>query len=587
MRHSASQPTRLVVSPTWASTAIRPEVARWRSRREERRASRATPRTRPPTTMRARKNRRTGVQRKSTMKTYQALFSTLALCGLMSGCAGSGGGAAGKTAAPGSKLKPEDRGNRESPSDAAKKAFAKAVASYKSAGGGDTGVSKGDCASVAGKFTKVYEKFGDQMVIARFNAAATWEECGDTSKARDIYKELVKAKYWPAYNNLGVLYWNEGNTSKALEYFEKATQADRAHATDARNNLAVAHRDKYADKPTSSDFNQAQKQLRSVLVVETWNKKAYENLARLYYDRGRLEERSYLVLSDLVVQQALRVLREHNEESAELWNLRGLLYLARENNQVEAYRAFQKAVEIDPQHVDGNLNIAFISIRFRDYEQAEKSLAIALKDKAQKRNAEAHLAMGVAKRGVKKYKEAEKYYNKAIKLAADDPRGHFNLGILHQEHMVAADDVGPKEIEALYNTAKKHYNKSISVAGSDKDYADGVTDAKERVVVIDDAIETFRVMEELEKQAKALEKQAAEEAAKERKRLLELEEKALAAEAEEEAATEKAAKASKEASGSAAKEDKKKPTDKKSADKKSADKKTAAKKTAAKKTKKK
>lgn len=483
------------------------------------------------------------------MKT-KTLITTLSLSAVLTACSGgAGGGLRGGSKSPESKLAPEEQGNREAPSDAAKKAFAQAVESYKAAGGGDTGVSKSDCAAVAGKFSKVYEKYGDQMVIARFNAAATHEECGESDKARTIYQDLVKAKYWPAYNNLGVMYWNDGNTSKALDYFEKAIEADKTRAFAARNNLAVAHRDRYTEKPASSDFEEAQKQLRNVLVVDTSNKKAYENLARLYYDRGRLEERSYLVLSDLVVQQALRVLRDLGEESAELWNLRGLLYLERENNQVEAFKAFNKALSIESQHVDANLNIAFISIRFRDYEQAEKSLAIALKDKAQKRNAEAYLAMGVAKRGLKKFKEAEKYYNEASKLNASDPRSHFNLGILHQEHMVGADGVGPKEIEALYNTAKKHYNKSISVAGSKKEYVAAVDDAKERVIVIDDAIQTFRVMEQLEREAKELEKKAAEQAAAERKRMLELEQKALEAEEAEEAEAAKAAESAKAAAG--------------------------------------
>ena len=93
---------------------------------------------------------------------------------------------------------------------------------------------------------------------------------------------------------------------------------------------------------------------------------------------GRLKDKSYLLLSNLVVTQALRVLKDEGEESSEIYNLKGLL-LMQDDNQVDALKAFKKAVEVEPQHVDANLNIAFIAIRFRDFDTAAKSLNLAKK----------------------------------------------------------------------------------------------------------------------------------------------------------------------------------------------------------------
>jgi tetratricopeptide (TPR) repeat protein len=406
----------------------------------------------------------------------------------------------------------------------AKKDFDAAVNLYAKAKEDGT-LSESECDSVTSKFGKVYKEHGDQVIMARFNEGAAWDECGQIEKAKPIYEELAKKKFQLAMTNLGVIYWNQGKTAKALDMFKKAVDADKKKAFTARNNLAAAYRDRYADKTSAEDFKQSERQIQNVLAVDTSNKAAYENLARLYYDRGRLKDRSYLVLANLVVTQALRVLEKEGNQSADIYNLRGLLFM-QDDNQVDALRAFKKAVEIDPKHVDANLNIAFISLRFRDYATAEKSLDIAMKHPRAKRNIEAHIAMAVAKRGLKKFKEAQKWNDKAAKVDSKDPRPWYNLGILNQEHLIGQDSVDQKQIEEFYNVAKKHYGKFIAMAENDKEYKDQVQDAKDRIIIIDDAIETFRKMEELEKQAEELRKQEEAAAQAERERLKELERKA-------------------------------------------------------------
>ncbi len=171
-----------------------------------------------------------------------------------------------------------------------------------------------------------------------------------------------------------------------------------------------------------------------------------------------------------------------------------------------------------------------ISIRFRDYAQAEKSVQIALKDKKQKGNIEAWLALGVAQRGLKKYKESEKAYNKAAKLKAKDPRPWYNLGILNQEHLATTDDIDEKGTKKYFNVARKHYDKFLQLAGSDAAYKDKVLDVKDRLATIDETFENFKVMAELMKKAKEMEELQKKQDAEERERLLKLEQQAMEAE---------------------------------------------------------
>lgn len=437
-----------------------------------------------------------------------------------------------------------DASNSEVPDEQAQAQFTEVYGQYVKAKA-DGSLSEGECSSIAKAFDAVYQSNKRSMLVARFNVGALWEECGDMEQAVKIYKELGDKNFHLALNNLGVLAWNKGKTKQALDLFKKSVEADKKQAFAARNNLAAAHRDRYAAKLSQEDFDTAEKQIQNVLAVDTSNKAAYENLARLYYDRGRLKDPSYLVLSNLVVTQALRVLEKEKQQSADIWNLQGLLYM-QQDNQIDALKAFKKAVEIDANHPDANRNIGFIAIRFRDYPTAEKAFDTALKAAAVKRDIEVYIAMGVAKRGLKKFKDAEEWYRKAMEVDKKDPRPWYNLAVLNQDHLIGQDDIDQPEIEAFYNVAKEHCIKFNTMAEGNKTYATAVKDCLDRVAIIDDAITTFRVMEKLEAKAAeimALEKKQEQER---RQRLLDMEKKAAAAgqpSPEEAAKTEAAAKA--------------------------------------------
>ncbi len=411
-------------------------------------------------------------------------------------------------------------------SKAAKDDFA-AVAQRYSAAKQRGALAKGTCDELSKAFDSVYKKYGAQMAVAKFNSGAVWEECGDTEQAEKIYEELVRdvPKYDLAYNNLGVIYWNRKQEGRALEQFKKAVAANITTRA-PRNNLAAALRNKYADSPQQPDFDAAEKHIQTVLAVDSANRLAYENLARLYYDRGRLKDKSYLLLADLVVTQAIRVLKTSNLESADIYNIKGLLFM-QEDNQVEALRAFKKAVEIEKNHADANMNIAMIAIRFRDYKSAEQSINIALKDQRQKKNVEAFLGLGVALRGQRKYGDAENAFKKAQELESADPRALYNLGILYHEHIGPASEAkseGGVFDKKPYEKAKDYFAKFVSQASGDKGLSSTAADAKNRISNIDDYFKNIEDMKKLEAEAAKLAEQAKKAEDEEKARLRKMEE---------------------------------------------------------------
>lgn len=429
-----------------------------------------------------------------------------------------GGGGGGATA--GAELDPT-KATAE-----AKKDFASVAERYASAKSKGS-LSKGQCEEFAKAFEKVYKDHGKQMTVAYFNAGAVWDECGETEKAEQMYIAVTKAvpKYDLSYNNLGVIYWNRGDENKALDYFKKAVDANILTRA-PRNNLAAALRDKYAGSSDTKVFTDAEKTLQTVLALDSSNQIAYENLARLYYDRGRLKDKSYLLLAGLVIKQANEVLKQSNIESADLYNLSGLLLMERDD-QVAALRAFKKAAEINPKHADAHMNMALIAIHFRDYKTAEESLAIAVKDPRQKSNVEAYIGLGVAQRGLRKYKDAETSFKKAMDMSKSDPRPLYNLGILYHEH-IAATQEGEFD-KTPYNTAKDYYNKFVAKAGGQAPYGKQVDDAKSRVTAIDQLFKDIEEMKKLEEEQKKLAELEKKQQEEEKKRLLDLEAKAKAA----------------------------------------------------------
>jgi tetratricopeptide (TPR) repeat protein len=427
-----------------------------------------------------------------------------------------------ETETPGSTAGPGAVNDPAQASKEAKKDFNAVAARYdKAAAAGK--LSAGQCESFSKDFAEVYKKHGSQMTIAWFNSGAVLEECGKTEEAEKVYEAIIKKepKFDLAYNNLGVIWWDRKKESKALDYFKRAVEANPKTKA-PRNNLAAALRDKYSSDPKQDDFAKAERNLQTVLAVDSANQLAYENLARLYYDRGRLKDKSYILLADLVVTQSLRVFEDSGVQSPDIYNIKGLIFMHRDN-QVDALKAFSKAADIKPDHADAHMNIAMISIRFRDYAQAEKSLNIALKDSRQKKNVETYLGLGVAQRGLRKYKDAEKSFKKAADISAKDPRPLYNLGVLYQGHIGPnSDGDGLKEND----TAKGFFNKFISKASGDKEYADIVADAKQRIENIEQYKKDLEEMKKLEAEAKKLEELQKKQEAEERQRLLDLEKKA-------------------------------------------------------------
>lgn len=401
----------------------------------------------------------------------------------------------------------------------ARATFDRLVARYQAADAKDA-FDPAACDELAGGFAKLQADYGELMNTALFNAGAVRERCGQLKQAEALYRQLVAAdpKNDAAYNNLGVLALRRGDDQAAMKAFAKAIEA--APTTRApRNNVAAVLRERYTDRPEDASFDKAEHQAQAVLAVDSSNRRAFENLARIYYDRGRLQDKAYLLASELVASQGMKVLERGGVHSAELWVIKGLIEMERDD-PVQAIRAFAKATEVDPDHADAHMNHALIALRFRNWDIAQEGLEAALSDDKYAKDVDAYLALGVAHRGRRDFDAAQAAFNRALEIDDGDPRALFNLGVLHQDYLLPAQE---KFDVPGHRQAQKLFKRFATAAEAKGDLKVELAAARHRIKVIDESIAAFEQMAEIEAAAKAAEEQERLDRERKKKELLDKE----------------------------------------------------------------
>lgn len=377
------------------------------------------------------------------------------------------------------------------------------------------------CRRHVAAFDQTFAKTGEAQ--HRFNAGVALETCGTPEQAKAAYLDAVRVEpsFGLAYNNLGTLAYRQGDTEAAVRWYRQATRAgDRI--LPPWINLAHLYRERYLESASTVDFDQAQRSLQAVLALDSDNLTAYEGLARLYYERAVTGDRSYALLADLVVTQAHRRAKATDRQSAELWNLQGLLAL-HEEQPTRALRAFEKAIELDDRHLDARLNAALLELELRNFSAAEENLEVATGLGSGARKVEATLALGVARRGTRDFSGAEVAYAQAHELNGADPRPLYNVGVLYQEHIAPAsngDGIPEGKLATTY------FERFVETAERHPAYSDAVADAHHRMANLAEYASFIGQQRDLEAQAAKLEALHQKELEVRRLELLEMERRA-------------------------------------------------------------
>ncbi|MFT4703075.1 MAG: tetratricopeptide (TPR) repeat protein [Bradymonadia bacterium] len=274
-----------------------------------------------------------------------------------------------------------------------------------------------------------------------FNIGVLRAETSDYGGAATAFQRAIEAEpeHGPALANLGFLQMSREAYTEALSTFERCIVVEESEPG-CNINLAILYRMGFGNVEGDSS-SAAIERLRFALGGDPQSAAAYELLARVYSETGRLE------LARLVCENAILL----GIEDAVLHNRLGLIAL--ELDEVgAAYREFQAAVAIDPALIEAQMNIAAMALSFRDYESALSALQLVRV--ARPSDLEVRLSYGVALRGLDELDAAKLEYDAVLGSEPGHLGALYNLGILQQEGF------------ADYAAACGHYREFLSAPGA-------------------------------------------------------------------------------------------------------------------------
>jgi Tfp pilus assembly protein PilF len=152
---------------------------------------------------------------------------------------------------------------------------------------------------------------------------------------------------------------------------------------------------------------------------------------------------------------------------------------------------------MDAKSVPARMNLAALSLNYRDYTTAEQSFRAVLQQEP--KNYDAIIGLGVSLRGSGKVDEAEQQYTAAQTMDPQDARAYFNLGLLYQEYK------GMEKTQLL--KAQQFYRDFIqrSSGGAKRG------EAEKRIKDIDAMLAALEEAERMQKEAEEMQRKMEEQ----------------------------------------------------------------------------
>jgi tetratricopeptide (TPR) repeat protein len=322
-------------------------------------------------------------------------------------------------------------------------------------GGGQRTVSR-TTAPAANKREPINPKAAREFEGAMRALRVGGPEAQDTAKGRLKAAVEADATLWEGWHDLGVIAYREGDDDAAVDAFGKAlkikpghtptllarAEANRraGHRKEARTDYEAALKITEEDDPNrkdaaarlasllrdGGDFDDAVNVLRDTVRVSGTNAKIYTELGLIYIAQKRLD------LAQLVLAKAL----ELDAKDPAIFNALAVLAL-RQGKAQEAFDRFDQAVSLDPSYIDARFNKAAVLLDAGDYARAKAELTTIVERRPD--DHAAHVALGVALRGLKDFPDARKAWDRVIKEAPRRSTARadamYNAAILASDYM--------------------------------------------------------------------------------------------------------------------------------------------------------
>lgn len=275
-------------------------------------------------------------------------------------------------------------------------------------------------------------------------------KCGpDYVGATESFQKSVSSdkRFYEAYFNLGMALERQGKSKEALEAYEAAKSIEPKDAREktlqlsaqgyiARAWLAAAHRHDEAGEQDKAKAlrEQARGVCEAIRGQDPDNSMANVALA-LYWLEGAEPN---LDLAEQFVRQALR----NNREDTIALNIRGVINLRQNKNEIARWILEEKVLGLDPANAEALANLGLAYVRLNDLPKAVAALERAVK--LSPNSIAARLNLGAIYLEYLNYRDADRQYAHALKLEPE------NLEALTGRALTLEGKRQPKDAAVIY-----------------------------------------------------------------------------------------------------------------------------------------
>ncbi len=247
------------------------------------------------------------------------------------------------------------------------------------------------------------------------NLGAAWHRLGEEQRALDYYRRALAAQpdYEAAAAGIVRVYVRRGSVPEAIAFLQplagrypanKALQALLAEA------YVLARR-----------FDDAWRAARTALRCDERYVPALTALVKASLGQGREE------LAKNILEQALKI----DPNFAELHVLQAKMLLKEDGRLREAVGQLEKAVQLQPDHLEARTLLGIQRLEGGAYDQALEHLRVAAR--LAPKLPQVHVNLAEALRANRKWQEALAEYQKALQLDPNQPGVYFDMGLLYME----------------------------------------------------------------------------------------------------------------------------------------------------------
>ncbi len=324
----------------------------------------------------------------------------------------------------------------------------------------ENGWTPAACSSTASAFESAASAQDGGFAEAQYMAGLSLAKCNEAA-AYDHYEDALKAdsKFCKARVALGLRELEQGNTGEARSAFERAVKDD-PQCTSGYTNLAIIQRAEGGTQEVEALNN-----LRRALAIESDYLAAFNQMALLYFDRGKAGNAAALDLAEIVCRQAQLI----DPQYAPIYNTWGLIKVEK-GDIIAALRFFEQAISLDPTLFEAQMNFGEVTISFRGYDDGRAAFERAVQ--LEPGDYDANIGLGTALRGLQQYPQAQAQYEKAEQLDGSRPEAYFNLGVLYQDYMSGS--------VADLKKAQSYFDQFLQRAGKSPEFRNQVQGVSNR-----------------------------------------------------------------------------------------------------------